>query len=110
MQRARHGADAMGAREALEIATLGGAEILGRAGEIGSIETGKRADLGDLGRIRIGAAGAWDPIAALILCGPFTVRDLLVDGRPVVRGGVLTTTDPVALAAAARRRVARLAS
>ena len=110
MQRARHGADAMGAREALEIATLGGAEILGRAGEIGTIETGKRADLAIWELSGIGAAGAWDPVAALILCGPFAVRDLLVDGRPVVRGGVLTTTDPVALAEAARRRVARLAS
>ncbi|MDE0057066.1 MAG: 8-oxoguanine deaminase [Defluviicoccus sp.] len=110
MQRARHGADAMGAREALEIATLGGAQILGRAGEIGSIEIGKRADLAIWDVSGLGAAGAWDPVAALVLCGPFTVRDLLVEGRPVVRDGGLITVDPVALAETARRRVARLVS
>ncbi|MCY4547615.1 MAG: 8-oxoguanine deaminase [Defluviicoccus sp.] len=110
MQRARLGADAMGAREALEIATLGGARILGRAGEIGSIEVGKRADLAIWDVSGLAAAGAWDPVAALVLCGPFTVRDLFVEGRPVVRDGRLTTVDPVALAETARRRVARLAS
>ena len=110
LQRARHGADAMSAREALEIATLGGARILGRAGELGSIEAGKRADLAIWDVSGLGAAGAWDPVAALLLCGPFAVRDLLVDGRPVVRGGSLSRIDPVALADAARRRVARLAS
>ena len=110
MQRARHGADAMGAREALEMATLGGAQILGRAGEIGSIEIGKRADLAIWDVSGLGAAGAWDPVAALVLCGPFTVRDLFVEGRPVVRDGGLTTVDPAALAETARRRVARLVS
>ena len=110
MQRARLGAGAMGAREALEIATLGGARILGRAGEIGSIEIGKRADLAIWDVTGLGAVGAWDPVAALVLCGPFTVRDLFVEGRPVVRDGRLITVDPVALAEAARRRVARLAS
>ena len=110
LQRARHGADAMSTREALEIATLGGARILGRAGELGSIEAGKRADLAIWDLSELGAAGAWDPVAALVLCGPFAVRDLLVDGRPVVRDGALVTVDPVALADAARRSVARLAS
>ena len=110
MQRVRHGADAMSAREALEIATLGGAQILGRSDEIGSIEVGKRADLAIWDVSGLGAAGAWDPVAALVLCGPFTVRDLFVEGRPVVRDGRLTTIDPVALAETARRRVARLVS
>ena len=110
MQRARHGADAMGAREALEIATLGGAQVLGRAAELGSIEAGKRADIAIWDVSGLGAAGAWDPVAALVLCGPFAVRDLLVEGRAVVRDGMLTGLDPVGLAETARRRAARLAS
>jgi len=110
LQRVRHGAAAMSAREALEMATLGGATVLGRAGELGTIEPGKRADLAIWDVSGVGAAGAWDPVAALVLCGPFTVRDLLVDGRPVVRDGMLTTVDTAAVAEAARRCVARLAA
>ena len=109
MQRARNGADAMGAREALEIATLGGAQILGRAAELGSIEPGKRADIAIWDVSGLGVAGAWDPVAALVFCGPFSVRDLLVEGRPVVRDGMLTTVDSAAIAETARRRAACLA-
>ncbi len=110
LQRVRNGAAAMSAREALEMATLGGARLLGRAGEIGSLETGRRADLAVWDISGLAAAGAWDPVAALVLCGPFPVRDLLVEGRPVVRGGMLTRVDAAAVAEAARRRAARLAS
>ena len=108
LQRMQHGATAMSAREALEMATLGGARILGRAGELGSIEAGKRADLAIWDVSGLAAAGAWDPVAALVFCGPFPVRDLLVDGRPVVRDGALATVDATAIAEAAHRRTARL--
>ena len=110
LQRVRYGAGAMSAREALEMATVGGAALLGRAGELGAIEAGKRAALAIWDVSGLGAAGAWDPVAALVFCGPFSVRDLLVEGRAVVRDGELTTVDPVAVAEAARRRAARLAS
>ncbi|OYW49103.1 MAG: 8-oxoguanine deaminase [Rhodobacterales bacterium 12-65-15] len=92
LQRVAHGADAISAREALEIATLGGARVLGRD-DLGSIEPGKRADLAiwDLGGVE--AAGAWDPVAALVLCGPTRVQDLIVEGREVVRDGQLLTVD-----------------
>ena len=110
LQRASLGATALNAREALEMATLGGAIILGREQELGSIEIGKRADLAIWDMSGLGAAGAWDPVAALVYCGPFPVRDLLVEGRQVVRDGMLTTVDPVAIVDAARRRVAHLAS
>ena len=86
LQRVGNGADAMSARETLEIATRGGAAVLGRGAELGSIELGKRADLAIWDVSGLEAAGAWDPVAALVLCGPFAVRDLIVEGRPVVRG------------------------
>ncbi len=92
LQRVGRGADAMGAREALEIATLGGAQVLGRP-DCGSLEPGKRADIAVWDLSGIEAAGAWDPVAALVFCGPTRVRDLFVEGRQVVRDGHLTTID-----------------
>lgn len=92
LQRVANGADAMSAREALEIATLGGAEVLGRS-DCGSLEPGKRADIAVWDVAGIAAAGAWDPVAALVLCGPTRVRDLFVEGRQVVRGGQVATLD-----------------
>ena len=92
LQRVRRGADAMGAREALEIATLGGAQVLGRP-DCGSLEPGKRADIAVWDLSGVEAAGAWDPVAALVFCAPTRVRDLFVEGRQVVRDGQLTTID-----------------
>ena len=108
LQRVARGADAMAAREALEIATLGGATVLGRGAELGSLEPGKRADLAVWDLRVLAAAGAWDPVAALVLCGPHRVRDLLVEGRAVVRDGQLTTLQTAPLAARAQRAVSRL--
>ncbi len=92
VQRVASGADAMSARQALEIATLGGAQVLGR-GDCGSLQIGKRADIAVWDVSGIEAAGSWDPVAALMLCGPNRVRDLFVEGRGVVRAGQLTTLD-----------------
>jgi cytosine/adenosine deaminase-related metal-dependent hydrolase len=91
LQRVSRGADAMSAREALEIATLGGAQVLGRD-DVGSLEVGKRADIAvwDIGGIE--AAGSWDPVAFL-LAGPTRVRDLFVEGRQVVGDGQMLTLD-----------------
>ena len=100
LQRVARGADAMGAREALEVATLGGARVLGRS-DCGSIEVGKRADIAIWDISGIEAAGAWDPVAALVFCGPGRVRDLFVEGRGVVRDGQLVTLDLPAVVARA---------
>jgi 8-oxoguanine deaminase len=107
LQRVRNGADAMSARDVLEIATRGGAEVLGRD-DLGTIEPGKRGDLAIWDVAGLEAAGAWDPVAALVLCGPFRVRDLLVEGRAVVRSARLTGVDLGDVLARARARVARL--
>lgn len=92
LQRVARGADAMSAREVLEIATLGGARVLGRD-DLGVIEPGKRADLAIWDMSGVEAAGAWDAVAALVLCGPTRVKHLVVEGRQVVRDGQMLTMD-----------------
>ncbi|AQS47585.1 8-oxoguanine deaminase [Thioclava nitratireducens] len=92
LQRVQNGADAMAAREALEIATLGGAQVLGRP-DCGILAPGKRADVAIWDVSGLEAAGAWDPVAALVLCGPPKVKHLFVEGRQVVRDGQVVTID-----------------
>lgn len=91
LQRVARGADAMSAREALEIATLGGARVLGRD-DVGALVPGMRADVAVWDVSGVEAAGSWDPVAFL-LAGPARVRHLFVEGRQVVRDGVVTTVD-----------------
>ncbi len=107
LQRVANGADAMSATEALEIATVGGAAVLGRD-DIGRLGPGMRADIAVWDVSGIDSAGSWDP-AALLLAGPRKVRDLFVEGRQVVRNGELVTLDLARLCADARDHVARLA-
>ncbi len=96
LQRVTRGADAMSAREALWIATRGGAEVLGR-NDCGQIAVGKRADLAVWDLAGVEAAGSWDP-AALLLAGPQKVRDLFVEGRQIVKDSQIASLDlPVVL-------------
>lgn len=97
LQRVAFGPDAMSAREALEIATRGGAQVLGRLDDCGSIEVGKCADIAvwDLGDLA--SAGNWDPVA-ILLAGPVQARDLFVNGKHVVQDGRLATVNQRALA------------
>lgn len=92
LQRVKLGADAMSAREALEIATLGGAKVLNR-NDIGSLEVGMRADLGVYDVSNIPGAAVWDPVAALILCGPIRPSSVLINGRWVVKEYQVCTVD-----------------
>lgn len=108
LQRVAKGADAMSAREALEIATLGGAQVLGRS-DLGSIAVGKRADLAIWDLRGVEAAGSWDPVAALVLCGPTRVRHLIVEGRQVVRDGQIATLDLPLVLERQRQLAVRLA-
>lgn len=91
LQRVARGADAMSAREALEIATRGGAAVLNRP-DCGQITPGKRADIAIWDVSGVESAGSWDP-AALLLAGPTRVRHLFVEGRQIVRDGHVTTLD-----------------
>ena len=91
LQRVARGADAMSAREALEIETRGGADVLNRP-DCGRLEPGKRADIAVWDVTGIDSAGSWDP-AALLLAGPTRVKHLFVDGRQIVRDGQIATID-----------------
>ncbi len=92
LQRVAHGGDALSARAALEIATWGGAQVLGRD-DLGSLEVGKRADFAAFRTDGIELAGAWDPVAGLVFCGPVRAAHTVVEGRFVVRDGQLATMD-----------------
>ena len=107
LQRVQNGADAMSPREALEIATRGGADVLGRP-ECGRVAVGKRADIAIWDTRGIESAGSWDP-AALLLAGPSRVRDLFVEGRQVVSDGQLSTVDLGQLVEKQNRLAKRLA-
>ncbi|SMO72407.1 Cytosine/adenosine deaminase [Thalassovita litoralis] len=91
LQRVARGADAMSAREALEITTRGGAAVLNRP-DCGQIAPGKRADIAIWDVSGVESAGSWDP-AALLLAGPTRVRHLFVEGRQIVRDGQIATLD-----------------
>ncbi|PVG84510.1 8-oxoguanine deaminase [Nocardioides gansuensis] len=97
--RARGGPRALGVRDALEMATLGGARILGRDDELGSLEVGKLADLAVWRLDTLAHAGIEDPVAALVLGSPPPLELLLVNGRPVVECDRVVTLDESALAA-----------
>lgn len=107
LQRVALGADRMSAREALEIATRGGADVLGRP-DCGRLAVGKRADIAIWDVSGVESAGSWDP-AALVLAGPTRVRDLLVEGRRVVRDGQIATIDLPRVLEDQRRLARRLA-
>jgi len=93
LQRVGFGPAAMTAREALEIATLGGAKVLGRD-DIGALAVDMAADFVafDLGAIEF-AGALHDPVAALVFCAPAKVATSVINGRVVVSDGQLATVD-----------------
>ena len=108
--RARSGPTALGTRDVLEMATMGGARCLGRADEIGSLEVGKLADVA-LWRLDTAAhAGMADPVAALTLGSLPPLGLLLVGGRALVEDGELLTVDVDRVAREAGAAAARLAA
>jgi 8-oxoguanine deaminase len=97
VQRLIEGPAGLKAREAVEIATKGGARVLGRD-DIGVLKPGMAADFAAFRLDTIDMSGQWDPVAALVLCGPQKASATVVNGRVLVRDGQLTTIDlPVVL-------------
>jgi 8-oxoguanine deaminase len=93
LQRVSGGAGALSGREALWLATRGGAQVLGRD-DIGQLATGKAADFIGLRLDKLAYAGALhDPRAALVFCQPQWVDLSVVNGRVVVEEGQLCSQD-----------------
>jgi 8-oxoguanine deaminase len=93
LQRVGGDPAALSARQALEIATIGGARAINRP-DIGHLAPGMSADLTAfrLGTIELTGAD-WDPVAALVFCGPAKASFTIVNGRAVVMDGQITTVD-----------------
>jgi cytosine/adenosine deaminase-related metal-dependent hydrolase len=100
----------MTARDALEIATIGGASVLGRS-DIGSLEPGKCADFFTLDLNSIAYAGGLaDPVAAVVFCATTPARHTVVGGRLIVDDGRIVTLDMTPVIREHNRNTARLAA
>ncbi|WP_129668787.1 8-oxoguanine deaminase [Phytoactinopolyspora endophytica] len=98
LARAVGGPTAMAVRDALRLATMGGADVLGRAADTGSIEPCKLADLALWRMDTLAHAGIADPVAALVLGGRPPLETLIVNGRVVVTHDVVITVEEHSLA------------
>jgi cytosine/adenosine deaminase-related metal-dependent hydrolase len=105
--RGRGGPRALTTREALRLATRGGAAVLRRP-DVGSLEAGKQADLAVWRTDGLELAGADDPVAGLVLAGPHRVERLYVAGEEIVRDGRLVRADEEEIAREQRAAAARL--
>ena len=93
LQRALGDPAGLTAREALEMATLGGASVLGRS-DIGRIAPGMSADIVAFRLDHLSLAGALhDPVGALVFCQPPAVDLSIINGQVIVEDGVLRTLD-----------------
>ncbi|MGN6793131.1 MAG: 8-oxoguanine deaminase [Streptosporangiaceae bacterium] len=108
MARAAGGPQAMTVRQSLELATLGGARLVGRADELGSLEPGKLADVALWRLDGLAHADIADPVAALVLGARPPLELLVLNGRPVVEHDQLVTVDETAATSAAARAAAAL--
>jgi cytosine/adenosine deaminase-related metal-dependent hydrolase len=96
------------ARDVLEVATRGGAAVLGRD-DIGALEVGRCADFFTLDLNSIGYAGGLsDPVAAVMFCAPQLARHTYVHGRAIVTEGRIATVDMVQVVQAHNRHAAAL--
>lgn len=111
LQSVRQQPGALTARQALVMATRNGARTLGREAEIGSVETGKRADLILIGRSRPHLMPDNDPYSTVVYAaGASDVRMTMVDGRVLVGDFTATWADAAEVAATAREQARALAA
>jgi cytosine/adenosine deaminase-related metal-dependent hydrolase len=96
----------MTAREALRLATRGGASLLGRD-DLGSLEPGKCADFAVWSLDRLELSGAADPVAGLVFSAPHRPEQVYVGGEPVAAGGGLVHADEFEIAREHRAQATR---
>lgn len=105
LQKSVHGPEVIPAAQALRIATIAGAKALGMGAEIGSLETGKRADVivVDMNTLH-STPHPCELVSALVYSAQTSdVRDVLIDGRLVMQEGELLTLDEASVRADAER-------
>jgi cytosine/adenosine deaminase-related metal-dependent hydrolase len=108
LSRIGFGANAMSARQAIDLATSGSASVLGRK-ELGTLDVGQAADISIFDVDRIDFAGAADPIAGLLFCGNSQrAWVVIVNGKVVVEEGRLLTGDESHITRAAQTQSKRL--
>ena len=91
LQRVNSKASTMTAREALKVATKGGASVLNRD-DIGMLVPGYAADITAFKRDNVDFSGSdWDPVASLVFCGPSKANYTIINGKIVVSEGQLTS-------------------
>ena len=91
LQRVNSKASTMTAREALRVATIGGASVLNRD-DIGMLVPGYAADITAFKRDNVDFSGSdWDPVASLVFCGPSKANYTIINGKIVVSEGQLTS-------------------
>jgi 5-methylthioadenosine/S-adenosylhomocysteine deaminase len=111
LQKVSRGADALPAARVLRMATLGGARALGLDEEVGSLEPGKRADITVLELGRLHTTPRPEVVSTVVYAADARdVRDVLIDGRPVLRDGELQTLDEREVVAEAARQFELLKS
>jgi cytosine/adenosine deaminase-related metal-dependent hydrolase len=109
MQGRDDAASALSAREAWTLATVGGAACLGRE-DCGTLAVGNCADVAFFRLDDLAHAGMEDPLAALALAPPTRAEAVVVNGKVVVRDGLLLTGDEIAIARDIALESTRLAS
>ena len=95
LQRVGGNPAALTAREALELATRGGAEVLGRD-DVGSLEPGMAADIAgwSIDSLELAGGAVHDPLASLVFCRPQKADLVIIDGKVRVRNGEIANFDP----------------
>lgn len=104
-----HRERALNARQALRLGTYGGAQVLGRADSIGSLEAGKLADLVMWNLGTLAHSSIADPVIALVFGAAAPVTLSLVNGKQIVEDNRLLFADEDAIAVSTREEAQRLA-
>lgn len=106
IQKPLYGPEALPAEVAFEMATLGGARVLGRENDIGSLEAGKMADLVMVDRTHPSVATVDNPYSALVYsCSGRDVSDVWIHGRRIVHNGVHQIFDQEEVVADAKQQL-----
>jgi 5-methylthioadenosine/S-adenosylhomocysteine deaminase len=94
LQKAMHGPDVIPAKQALRIATIGGAIALGLEKQIGTLEAGKQADVAVVNLRSLHSSPYLDPVSALVYSAQTSdVQSVVIDGQVVMKDGELLTLD-----------------